>query len=189
MKPQRWSRIVASAGALAIAAAVIPAASGARASIHSGFVAPPPAQVTSTSPGATGKGFHATIEHFLVHTGPNRATACSILGEIFVPDGAGPKSAVPVILTTNGFGGSYSDQVPLAELAARHGYAVLTYSGLGFGGSGCNIELDSPVWDGEAASQLVSYLGGLPEVKKDGPDDPRIGMIGGSYGGEVQFAA
>jgi predicted acyl esterase len=66
---------------------------------------------------------------------------------------------------------------------------VLTYSGLGFGGSGCNIELDSPVWDGEAASQLVSYLGELPSVAKKGPDDPRVGMIGGSYGGEIQFAA
>ena len=105
-----------------------------------------------------------------------------------MPDTASARTTAPAILTTNGFGGSYSDQVPLAEFAARNGFVALTYSGLGFGGSGCNIELDSPVWDGEAASQLISYLGRLPQVTKDGPDDPRVGMIGGSYGGEVQFA-
>ena len=157
--------------------------------VHTGFSPPPPAQVTGRSAGATGRGFVAEIEHFVVHTGPNRGTACSIVGELFRPVGALGSKAQPAILTTNGFGGSYTDQVPLAEFGARHGYVVLTYSGLGFGGSGCNIELDSPLWDGEAASQLVSYLGELPFVLRDGRDDPRVGMIGGSYGGEVQFAA
>jgi predicted acyl esterase len=189
---RRLTSTVAVAGSLACAAAFLPV-SGASATSSSpspspsshGFTPPPPATVTSTSPGTTGKGFHATIEHFTVHTGPGRATACSIIGELFVPTASG---RFPAILTTNGFGGSYTDQVALAELAARHGYAVLTYSGLGFGGSGCNIELDSPVWDGEAASQLISYLGTLKSVRTDGRDSPVVGMIGGSYGGEVQFA-
>lgn len=131
----------------------------------------------------------AVIDHWSVQVGPKDATTCSVVGELFVPDSASADTPDPAILTTNGFGGSYTDQVPLAEFAAREGYVVLTYSGLGFGGSGCNIELDNPAWDGEAASQLVSYLGDQPEVQLDGPDDPRVGMIGGSYGGEVQFAA
>ena len=147
---------------------------------------PPPAKVTSSAPGAKGKDFRAVIHHWTVHVGPHRATSCSILGELFVPRHA---RRDPAILTTNGFGGSYTDQVALAELAVRYGYVVLTYSGLGFGGSGCNIELDSRSYDGEAASQLVSYLGTLRQVKKDGRDSPVVGMIGGSYGGEVQFAA
>jgi predicted acyl esterase len=112
------------------------------------------------------------------------------VGELFVPAGASASHPQPAILTTNGFGGSYTDQVPLAEyFAGTQHYVVLAYSGLGFGGSGCNIELDSPAWDGEAASQLVSYLGRLSEVVKDGRDDPRVGMIGDSYGGAVQLAA
>ncbi|MDA8040524.1 MAG: ABC transporter ATP-binding protein [Actinomycetota bacterium] len=153
-----------------------------------GFVPPPPAKVTSHSPGVKGRGFRATIYRWDVKTGPKRATTCSVLGELFVPAAASAARPDPVILTTNGFGGSYTDQVPLAELASRMGYVVLTYSGLGMGGSGCDIELDSPLWDGEAASQLISYLGDLAVVLKDGTDDPRLGMIGGSYGGEVQFA-
>jgi hypothetical protein len=152
--------------------------------------------------------------HFAVDIGPGGAEPCDILGELFTPSAASPSHRVPAILTTNGFGGSYADQVGMAEAFARVGYVVLTYSGLGFGGSGCAITLDDPLWDGEAASQLVSFLGGedgiaftdaahtvpvdgLNDVIHDAVDhagvadryDPRVGMIGGSYGGEVQFAA
>ena len=82
---------------------------------------------------------------------------------------------------------------------------VLSYSGLGFGGSGCKITLDDRDYDGKAASQLVTFLGG-GKAAKDGTrvdyvnhdatahdgkhhaNDPRVGMIGGSYGGQIQFA-
>ncbi|MHB8245720.1 MAG: CocE/NonD family hydrolase [Acidimicrobiales bacterium] len=190
MNIRRLISTVAVTGSLAFGSAVLPTLAGAAArpagqSRTGGFVPPPAAKVTSTSPGAKGKGFHATIEHFTVRTGPGRKTTCSIIGELFVP--LSPKPS-PAILTTNGFGGSYKGQIPLAELAVRYGYVVLTYSGLGFGGSGCNIELDNPQWDGEAASQLISYLGTLHAVKKSRPGWPIVGMIGGSYGGEVQFA-
>jgi ABC-2 type transport system ATP-binding protein len=93
-------------------------------------------------------------------------------------------------MVTNGFGGSYNDSSTLgmAENAATDGFVALSSSGLGFGGSGCQIELDSPTWDGKAASELISWLGTLPAVASDGPDDPRIGMVGGSYGGGIQFS-
>lgn len=161
----------------------------AAASRLAGFKPPPAAVVTSSSPGASGTGYTSTIDDWTVDVGPGDSTACSIVGELFVPDAASASHPDPAILTTNGFGGSYTDQVPVSEMAARKGYVALAYSGLGFGGSGCNIELDNPKWDGEAASQLVSFLGDQPEVKTDGPDDAIVGMVGGSYGGEVQFAA
>jgi hypothetical protein len=50
----------------------------------------------------------------------------------------------------------------MAEELASEGYVVLSYSGLGFGGSGCPIELDDPDWDGKAASQLIIFLGAVP---------------------------
>ncbi|MFI5430013.1 CocE/NonD family hydrolase [Aeromicrobium sp. UC242_57] len=121
---------------------------------------------------------------------------------------------MPAILTTNGFGGSKADQAGIGKAFARRGYVVLSYSGLGFGGSGCKITLDDPDYDGRAASQLVSFLGGksgiafkdakhtvaaptLKIVRRDKRDhagkkranDPRVGMVGGSYGGQVQYAA
>ena len=79
---------------------------------------------------------------------------------------------------------------------------MLSYSGLGFGGSDCKIYLDSPAYDGKAGKQLVTVLAGRKSafdattgkpfrigfVSQERPGDPRVGMIGGSYGGEIQYA-
>ena len=146
----------------------------------------PPATVVSQAATSLGPGYRSTMMHFGVRVGPQRATPCDIVAEYFLP--AAVTRPVPAILTTNGFGGSFSDQEDLAKYFSARGYAVLTYSGLGFGGSSCAIELDDPDWDGAAASQLISWLGNRPEIVKDGPDDPRVGMVGGSYGGDVQFS-
>jgi ABC-2 type transport system ATP-binding protein len=127
--------------------------------------------------------------HFLATSlGPSSSQSCDIIYDLYVPNATVGPPPYPAILTTNGFGGSKDDQAGLGDMMARRGYEVLSYSGLGFGGSSCNIEIDSPEWDGRAASQLVSLLGNRPEVLKDGPDDPRIGTWGGSYGGGFQFA-
>ncbi|MHB1533228.1 MAG: CocE/NonD family hydrolase [Acidimicrobiales bacterium] len=162
---------------------------------------------------AAAAGYRTELLHFEVHVGPGSAETCDVIGELFIPNAASAAHRVPAILTTNGFGGSYSDQMGIGQYFAGQGYVVLSYSGLGFGGSGCKITLDDPTYDGEAASQLVSFLGGAPgiaftdaahtqpvagldDVIHDSIDhaghhdtyDPRVGMIGGSYGGEVQFA-
>ena len=153
--------------------------------------------------------YTVTTLHFTVKVGPTNSTPCDIIGDLYVPSAASPTSQVPAILTTNGFGGSKDDQAGIGKAFADRGYVVLSYSGLGFGGSDCKITLDDPDYDGKAAQQLVGYLGGkagvaftdeehttaapvLNVVKKDGlptANDPRVGMVGGSYGGEVQFAA
>ncbi|MEJ7634994.1 alpha/beta fold hydrolase [Aeromicrobium sp.] len=157
---------------------------------------------------------NVTPLHFKVKVGPNSSETCDIVGDLYTPSTATSASRVPAILTTHGFGGSKDDQAGIGEKFASRGYAVLAYSGLGFGGSDCKITLDDPDWDGKAASQLVSYLGGktgiaftdaehttpapaLDVVQLDATDhagradanDPRVGMVGGSYGGQVQFAA
>lgn len=152
--------------------------------------------------------FSKTTLHFDVTVGPANSTKyhCDVVGDLYRPTDATSSQPVPVVLTTNGFGGSKDDQAALAGSLANRGYGVLSYSGLGFGGSGCNIELDDPDFDGQAASQLVTFLGGgsaatngttVDWIKHDSagsdgqshPFDPRVGMIGGSYGGQVQYAA
>jgi predicted acyl esterase len=135
--------------------------------------------------------------HFDTVVGPADDTHCDVVGDLYSPAAAAPENRMPAVLTTNGFGGSKDDQKAMAEALAQRGYVVLSYSGLGFGGSGCKIQLDDPDWDGKAGSQLVSFLAGtkaakdgtvLDTVALDGPGDPRIGMIGGSYGGQIQYA-
>ena len=171
--------------------------------------------LAATAPAAAGDAAY-TVQtlHFAVTTGPNGDIPCDIVGDVYVPSTASPTNRVPAILTTNGFGGSKDDQAGIVAAFASRGYVVLSYSGLGFGGSGCKITLDDPDYDGKAASQLISYLGGAPGIAftdaahttpapalnvvvHDAHDhtgvaqtyDPRVGMIGGSYGGGVQFAA
>jgi ABC-2 type transport system ATP-binding protein len=158
--------------------------------------------------------YTAQTLHFATVVGPNNDQPCDVIGDLYTPTAASASSRVPAILTTNGFGGSKDDQAGIGAAFASRGYVVLSYSGLGFGGSACKITLDDPDWDGKAASQLISYLGGAPGIAftdaahttpaptlnvvvHDARDhaghvdtyDPRVGMIGGSYGGEIQFAA
>src|SRR4051812_11266653 len=143
--------------------------------------------------------------HFDVVTGPASDQHCDVVGDLYKPTTATAANPAPAILTTNGFGGSKDDQADMAKLAVSRGYVVLSYSGLGFGGSGCKITLDDRDYDGKAGSQLVTFLGGgkaakdgtkvnyvrMDDTGSDGKHhqfDPRVGMIGGSYGGQIQFA-
>src|SRR4051812_3991249 len=184
---------------------------GIRLTLVAALAATPLALVPALA--ATPPAYTVQTLHFAVTVGPNSDQKCDVVGDLYKPATASATNPVPAILTTNGFGGSKDDQAGLGQLAASNGYAVLSYSGLGFGGSGCKIELDDPDWDGKAGSQLVSYLGGKSgiaftdakhthaapavdfvlkdAVAHDGSArgfDPRVGMIGGSYGGQVQFA-
>src|SRR2546422_8655165 len=120
--------------------------------------------------------------------GPNRDQYCDVLYDLYVPNSASPSSPVPAILTTNGFGGSKDDQASEADLFARNGYLVLSYSGLGFGGSSCAIGIDSPEWDGRAASHMVDLIAVRDDVIKDGPNYPRGGPWGGADGGRVHVS-
>ncbi|MDQ3156310.1 MAG: prolyl oligopeptidase family serine peptidase [Actinomycetota bacterium] len=169
--------------------------------------------VSGWSPAASAPAYTVQSLHFKVQVGPDKSKTCDVVGDLYMPSTASATSRVPAILTTNGFGGSAADQTPFAQKYAALGYAVLSYSGLGFGGSGCKITLDDPDFDGQAGSQLVSFLGGAGGIGftdathttaatpvdfvvrdkvdhsgKKRTDDPRVGMWGGSYGGQVQFA-
>ncbi|MFI2374273.1 alpha/beta fold hydrolase [Streptomyces sp. NPDC018964] len=98
---------------------------------------------------------------------------------------AGPGGRRPAVLLGHGFGGSKDDVREQAEDLARDGYAVLTWSARGFGGSTGKIGLNDP--DGEVAdvSRLIDWLAERPEVELDEDGDPRVGMAGGSYGGAI----
>lgn len=67
------------------------------------------------------------------------------------------------------------------------GYNVLTWDPRGFGDSGGTIEVDSPDVEARDVSRLIDWVATLPGVELDRPGDPRLGMVGGSYGGGIQF--
>ena len=104
----------------------------------------------------------------------------------FTPAGGGRH---PAVLLAHGFGGSKNDVTGQAEQLARHGYAVLTWSARGFGRSTGAIGLDAPDREVADVRRLVDWLGHRPDVLQDGPDDPRVGIAGASYGGAIALLA
>jgi ABC-2 type transport system ATP-binding protein len=67
------------------------------------------------------------------------------------------------------------------------GYNVLTWDPRGFGQSTGTIEVDSPNYEGRDVSRLIDWVATQPGVELDALGDPRMGMVGGSYGGGIQF--
>lgn len=158
--------------------------------------AAPAVPLPLTPPATAADAYTVTPLKFTVRAG---GRACTVDADLYRPAGVDRDHPAPAVLGTNGFGGSKTDGSTdtIGKAFAQRGYGSLIYSGLGFGRSGCLVSLDDPDIDGAAASQLVDFLGGTRAaddgttadyVTRDAPGDPRVGMIGGSYGGAVQLA-
>ncbi|MGG8407431.1 alpha/beta hydrolase, partial [Streptomyces sp. 12297] len=115
-----------------------------------------------------------------------RMPGAAIDTSYFTAGGAGRR---PAVLLGHGFGGSKDDVRAQAERLARDGYAVLTWSARGFGGSGGRIGLNDPDHEVKDVSRLVDWLAARPEVRLDAAGDPRVGVAGASYGGAVALLA
>jgi ABC-2 type transport system ATP-binding protein len=152
----------------------------------------------------TTPGYSVTALTVPVKVGPNNDQACTVDADLYLPDGASAAKKVPAVLSTHGFGGDKADdnQTAIGKGFVGQGYAVLSYSGLGFGKTTCKITLDDPDYDGKAGKQMVDVLAGtraytpagsstptyLRSIATQKAGDPRVGMIGGSYGGQIQYA-
>ncbi|MEU4105241.1 CocE/NonD family hydrolase [Streptomyces tanashiensis] len=161
------------------------------------FAAPFASAVPAAGAEGPGASYTVTPLRFTVETGGG---SCAVDADLYRPAGVDDAHPAPAVLATNGFGGSKGDgsTAAIGKAFAERGYVGLVYSGLGFGKSGCLISLDAPETDGRAAARLVDFLAGTRAaddgtragfVTRDGAGDPRVGMIGGSYGGAVQLAA
>ncbi len=97
------------------------------------------------------------------------------------------RTPAPAVIMAHGFGGSKRSVAADAEQMARDGFVVLAYSARGFGASTGQIGLDSLDYEIPDARALVDWLAGQPEVVQDGPNDPRVGVTGASYGGALSL--
>lgn len=68
------------------------------------------------------------------------------------------------------------------------GYNVVTWDPRGEWRSDGRMQLQSPDFEGRDVSHIISYLATLPEVALDAQNDPKLGMVGASYGGGIQLA-
>jgi ABC-2 type transport system ATP-binding protein len=119
----------------------------------------------------------------IVPAGPGRPGVVSLDTTLYLP----ARTPAPSVLVAHGFGGSKESVADDARDLARHGFVALTWSARGFGRSTGLISLDSPDYEVADASRLVDYLATRPEVRQDGPGDPRVGATGASYGGALSL--
>src|SRR5436305_26302 len=117
--------------------------------------------------------------------GPRHDQHIRLDATLFVPAGVDAGHRAPAVIVAHGFGGTKDSVTEDARALARHGYVVLAYTARGFPGSGGQIALDSPDYEVSDARQLIDWLATRPEVRLDGPGDPRVGVTGGSYGGAL----
>ncbi|MCY1142685.1 alpha/beta fold hydrolase [Actinoplanes sp. Pm04-4] len=122
-------------------------------------------------------------EMITVVTGPERNENVTLDARLYLPRDRDGK--VPAVLLAHGFGGTKESVASDAESLAERGYAVLAYTAQGFGRSGGQIHLDSPDYEVRGAQGLLDWLAARPEIRTDAAGDPRVGVVGGSYGGAL----
>ncbi|WP_344128389.1 alpha/beta fold hydrolase [Luedemannella flava] len=131
------------------------------------------------------KNYTAHAARLDVMTGPAGAEKVTLDTTFYVPDDADAAHPVPAVLLAHGFGGTKRSVATEAEDLANAGYAVLTWTAEGFPGSTGQIHLNSPDYEVRDARSLIDWLAARPEVAKDPGGDPRVGVVGGSYGGAL----
>ncbi|MBC9734533.1 alpha/beta fold hydrolase [Nocardioides marmotae] len=117
---------------------------------------------------------------------PGGTAPVEICYTIFKPARASARRPVPMVMHSHGWGGQRAEQAEVqAYLDA--GYGVLTFDQRGFGESGGHAHVENPALEGRDVRALVGVVARLPWVRQDGPGDPRLGAVGGSYGGGYQY--
>ncbi len=132
-----------------------------------------------------GTAFRTHEQTVTVRTGPSGAVRVPLDTTLYTPDTATRVHPAPAVLIAHGFGATKDSVVSQARKLARRGYVVLAWTAEGFGSSGGQIHLDSPDWEVTDARRLLDWLADRPEVRRDGPGDPRVGVVGDSYGGAL----
>jgi ABC-2 type transport system ATP-binding protein len=107
------------------------------------------------------------------------APGVSIDTSLYLPG----KSPAPAILIAHGFGGSKDSVASDAKYFVSKGYVVLTWTARGFGKSTGEISMNSVDAEVKDTSALISYLAKSKYVSQDKAGDPRVGIMGSSYGG------
>ncbi|MFI6031062.1 alpha/beta fold hydrolase [Amycolatopsis magusensis] len=122
----------------------------------------------------------ATVEVAAAPGSPDRVRLDTTL---YLPE----VTPAPAVLMPHGFGGSKNSVAADARELAERGFVVLAWSARGFGRSTGQIALNDPDYEVADAQRLLDNLAQRPEVRTDGPGDPRVGVTGGSYGGALSL--
>ena len=107
------------------------------------------------------------------------AEAVSIDTSLYLPK----QVPAPAIMIAHGFGGSKDSVASDAQFFADKGFVVLTWTARGFGKSTGQISMNTPTAEVADTKKLISYLARNKNVVQDASGDPRVAIMGSSYGG------
>ncbi|HEY0360020.1 MAG TPA: alpha/beta fold hydrolase [Mycobacteriales bacterium] len=131
----------------------------------------------------SGEPYRSSDAMVTVQSGPRGDEPVALDTTLYVPRSATSAHPAPAVLLAHGFGGTKDSVAADAKSLAGQGYVVQTWTARGFGRSGGRIGLDDPDHEVNDARRLLDRLAAMPEVQRDRPGDPRVGVVGGSYGG------
>jgi pimeloyl-ACP methyl ester carboxylesterase len=142
--------------------------------------------VPALSANAAGK---TTTTNACITSVPDKdsTTPQKICYTLFQPAGADARHRVPMVLHSHGWGGSRTKDAASFTKFLTAGYGVLSFDQRGFGEDGGKARIENIDYEGKDVEKLVDLVSTLPWVQQDAKGDPRIGAIGGSYGGGYQF--
>ncbi len=118
---------------------------------------------------------------------PGETTPVKICYSIFKPAGATSRHRVPMLMHSHGWGGSRTKDPASFAAFTNAGYGVISFDQRGWGESGGHAHVENPRYEGVDVRRLVRLVSTLSWVRQDAPGDPRLGAVGGSYGGGYQF--
>jgi ABC-2 type transport system ATP-binding protein len=118
----------------------------------------------------------------------SQADGTEIAITVFQPAGASATSRVPVVLDSHGWGGSRRTGVDgTVQSLLDGGFGVVSIDQRGHGDSGGQANVQDPELEAQDVKSVIDHVAAKPWVLLDGPGDPRLGAIGGSYGGGYQL--
>jgi ABC-2 type transport system ATP-binding protein len=115
------------------------------------------------------------------------------------PDGVPAGDLAPTILNGPGLATAgqtdpytpygITELTPGVQSLRNDGYNVVTWDPRGEFASGGILQLDSPAFEGRDVTAMINWIATQPTSDLNGPNDPKVGMVGGSYGGGIQLVS
>ena len=106
---------------------------------------------------------------------------------VFKPAGASSSDKVPVILQSHGWAGSRETEITgVVKDLLNAGFGVVSIDQRGHGDSEGQANVQDPELETEDIKNVIDRIATFDWVRLDGPNDPVLGAVGGSYGGGYQ---
>ncbi|MCW2709122.1 MAG: transporter related [Frankiales bacterium] len=118
--------------------------------------------------------------------GPTFAQPVRLPTTVYLP----AHTPAPAVIVSPGFGQTESAVAADARYLAQRGYVAVAWTMRGFqpfNTQAGRIALDAPDTEVKDLQGLIDLLSQRKDVIQDGPGDPRVGLMGESYGGGISL--